>query len=377
LAGIYIHIPFCKKACFYCDFHFDVSFKLKEDIVNGLQKELKLRQNFFAKTTEIQSIYFGGGTPSVLNASELETILTTVRQHYVVAQDAEITLEANPDNLSLSYLQELLGLGVNRLSIGIQSFTEEHLQWMNRSHTAAQSLQCVLDAANVGFKDITIDLIYGLPQLNNSIWQEALDQALDLPINHLSAYSLTLESNTPYQKLVAQKKYLKPDDDNASEQFEILLAAIQKNGWDHYEVSNFCKTGNYSKHNTGYWQNKKYLGIGPSAHSYDGVHRMWNVASNTEYLQSLADQTYAPTTEILSHNDQVNEYILTGLRTKWGINLNILKTDFLYDIETRFATEIQEWAANNWVTVSSNNLALTSSGFLFADHIASELFWLT
>jgi len=374
LAGIYIHIPFCKKACFYCDFHFDISLKHKDAVLSSLQKEIVSNANFFNRDDVMDSIYFGGGTPSVLSKNELSSILNALYNQYTIATNAEITFECNPDDLSLSYLADLKSLGVNRLSIGVQSFKDDHLKWMNRSHDSAQSFKCIDMAASVGFTDITLDLIYGIPGLGLQEWQETVERALELPINHLSAYGLTLEPNTPYQRLVDQKKYQSPKDENTSTHFETLVAIIHSKGWEHYEVSNFCKTGNYSRHNTAYWQNKKYLGLGPSAHSFTGTERRWNVSNNAEYISKIAAGEHVFESEFLSVEDRVNEYLLTGLRTKWGVNLAELNSNYGHPVHTLFSTELGDWEKRGWITISQGQLTLTSSGLLFADYIASELF---
>ena len=342
--------------------------------MSSLQKEITSRANFFNPDDVIESIYFGGGTPSVLNKHELSTILNALHTQYTIAPNVEITFECNPDDLSSSYLADLKLLGVNRLSIGVQSFNNDHLKWMNRSHDSAQSLQCVDMAASVGFTDITIDLIYGIPSLGLHEWQETVERALELPINHLSAYGLTLEPNTPYQRLVDQKKYHSPQDEKTSDHFEALVAIINAKGWEHYEVSNFCKTGNYSRHNTAYWQNKKYLGLGPSAHSFTGTERHWNVSNNAEYNLKIAAVEQAFESKFLSVEDRINEYVLTGLRTKWGVNLEELNHKYGHPIVSLFANELNEWESQGWITISQGQLTLTSSGLLFADYIASELF---
>jgi oxygen-independent coproporphyrinogen-3 oxidase len=373
LAGIYIHIPFCKKACFYCDFHFSVSFQQKDEVVASLIKELKERKNFIGQE-EVKTIYFGGGTPSVLSAGNISEILKEVYAQYTVNDNAEITFECNPDDLSKEYLVGLKECGVNRLSIGIQSLNDESLTWMNRSHNVTQALQAIDSAAALGFRDMTIDLIYGIPMLTEDEWRQTLKRALAMPINHLSAYSLTLEENTPYNKLVEQKKYKKPNDDDASRHFEILLEEIKLAGWEHYEVSNFCKAGNYSKHNTAYWQNVKYLGIGPSAHSFDGKSRHWNVRSNKEYIQKIQAGESVSESEELSTKDIVNEALLTGLRTKWGVNLAEVKEQYEYDIAATNQNQIMEWQQKDWLEMKDGVLRLRADGFLFADYIASELF---
>jgi len=373
LAGIYIHIPFCKKACFYCDFHFSVSFQQKDEVVASLIKELKERKNFIGQE-EVKTIYFGGGTPSVLNTGNISEILKEAYAQYTVNDNAEITFECNPDDLSKEYLKGLKECGVNRLSIGIQSLNDESLTWMNRSHNVTQALQAIDSAAALGFRDMSIDLIYGIPMLTEDEWRQTLKRALAMPINHLSAYSLTLEENTPYNKLVQQKKYKKPNDDEASRHFEILLEEIKLAGWENYEVSNFCKAGNYSKHNTAYWQNVKYLGIGPSAHSFDGKSRHWNVRSNKEYIQKIQAGESVSESEELNTKDIVNEALLTGLRTKWGVNLAEVKEQYEYDIAATNQTQIMEWQQKDWLEMKDGVLRLRADGFLFADYIASELF---
>tara|TARA_B110000285_G_C15115181_1_gene613627 strand:- start:499 stop:1626 length:1128 start_codon:yes stop_codon:yes gene_type:complete len=373
LAGIYIHIPFCKKACFYCDFHFSVSFQQKDEVVASLIKELKERKNFIGQE-EVKTIYFGGGTPSVLNAGNISEILKEAYAQYTVNDNAEITFECNPDDLSKEYLKGLKECGVNRLSIGIQSLNDESLTWMNRSHNVTQALQAIDSAAALGFRDMSIDLIYGIPMLTEDEWRQTLKRALAMPINHLSAYSLTLEENTPYNKLVQQKKYKKPNDDEASRHFEILLEEIKLAGWENYEVSNFCKAGNYSKHNTAYWQNVKYLGIGPSAHSFDGKSRHWNVRSNKEYIQKIQAGESVSESEELNTKDIVNEALLTGLRTKWGVNLAEVMEQYEYDIAATNQTQIMEWQQKDWLEMKDGVLRLRADGFLFADYIASELF---
>jgi oxygen-independent coproporphyrinogen-3 oxidase len=373
LAGIYIHIPFCKKACFYCDFHFSVSFQQKDEVVASLIKELKERKNFIGQE-EVKTIYFGGGTPSVLSAGNISEILKEVYAQYTVNDNAEITFECNPDDLSKEYLVGLKECGVNRLSMGIQSLNDESLTWMNRSHNVTQALQAIDSAAALGFRDMSIDLIYGIPMLTEDEWRQTLKRALAMPVNHLSAYSLTLEENTPYNKLVEQKKYKKPNDDEASRHFEILLEEIKLAGWEHYEVSNFCKAGNYSKHNTAYWQNVKYLGIGPSAHSFDGKSRHLNVRSNKEYIQKIQAGESVSESEELSTKDIVNEALLTGLRTKWGVNLAEVMEQYEYDIAATNQTQIMEWQQKDWLEMKDGVLRLRADGFLFADYIASELF---
>lgn len=348
--------------------------KSKDEIVAAIHDELILRKAYYAPDEEVTTIYFGGGTPSVLSAMEVSSLLQTIQENFNVATSIEITLEANPDDLTRSYLEELFRVGVNRLSIGIQSFNDDILTWMNRSHTHAQSMECIKNAAEVGFKDITIDLIYGIPQLSLEEWKQTVDRALKLPVNHLSAYSLTLEENTPYNKLVKQKKYKKPNDDLTSAHFRYLVDRINEEGWEHYEVSNFCQKGNYSKHNTSYWQGRKYLGIGPSAHSFDLQHRYWNIPSNADYLSKMreGDSTYEQ--EELTTENKINERIMTGLRTKWGVNLKAIKREFDYDLVVKNQENITLWKSEKLLTIQDESMVLTTEGVLFADYISSELF---
>lgn len=341
-------------------------------MIQAILKELDNRRNFFKHNDTIESIYFGGGTPSLLSESELSAILHKVYALFPISQNAEITLECNPDDIEKEKLKSFKSLGVNRLSIGIQSFEEEILRWMNRSHNALQAYDCAVLAAEVGFKNLTIDLIYGIPHLNNETWINTLKKAIGLPINHISCYSLTLEDHTPYKRLVDQHKYLPPDDDLATQQYLILANHLSELGWDHYEVSNFCKEGNLAVHNTAYWQRKPYLGIGPSAHSFDGSKRYWNVASNKEYIACLTLKEEFYESEELTIKDVVNEVIMTGFRTKWGVrkaDLNALN----YALDN---AKVSAFKQRNWLTEDHQRYCLTEEGFLYADHIASEFFML-
>jgi oxygen-independent coproporphyrinogen-3 oxidase len=370
LAGIYIHIPFCKQACFYCDFHFSVNQRNRSEIVQAILTELAMQKGFFVQPTTIQSIYFGGGTPSILSEQEISLILDKIFEVFTVDANAEITFECNPDDLTDQKLNSLKQLGINRLSIGIQSFEENILKWMNRSHNAKEAYDCTLKAAEVGFKNLTIDLIYGIPQLSTQTWELTIEKALGLPVNHLSCYSLTLEEHTPYKRLVEQQKYLPPDDNLATQHYTHLVDRLSHVNWDHYEVSNFCKNDNVAQHNTAYWQRKPYLGVGPSAHSFDGVKRFWNVASNKEYLAAIRNNSSFTECETLSTKDVVNEILMTGLRTKWGVDKEVLnKLNYTLNQET-----IALFQAKKWLTVDNTKYRLTEEGFLYADYIASELF---
>ena len=322
--GIYLHIPFCKKACHYCDFHFSTSRDLMDEMVNAISKEIILRKDYLSGE-KVETIYFGGGTPSLLNKNQLELLLNTIRENFTVDENAEITLEANPDDLSAENLRMFKSAGVNRLSIGIQSFRDGDLTLMNRAHNSSQALQCVSEAKAAGFNNITIDLIYGLPGLSEDDWRKNMQTAFELDVDHLSCYSLTVEPKTALATMIKQHKVKDVDDGAASLHFKMLMKEAALHGYEHYEISNFARNGKYSRHNTSYWQRKKYLGAGPSAHSYDGDSRQWNVYNNNVYIRSIADNKVPFEREELSVKDKFNEYILTTLRTKWGIDINFVK----------------------------------------------------
>lgn len=372
MAGIYIHIPFCKKACNYCDFHFSTKLDYQQAMVDAICKEINYRASEVSEP--LASIYFGGGTPSLLTSAQLKQILTTVQANFDIAPDAEITLEANPDDMKNEGLENWLELGVNRLSVGIQSFSQVQLDWMNRAHTAEESLACIEKAASIGFNSFSVDLIYGLPNLSNESWHNELSQALDLGVNHLSTYCLTIEDKTALAKLVKTGKVMPLSDEKQSEQFLILTNLLAEKGWDHYEISNSCTPGNYAKHNTAYWQRKTYLGIGPSAHSYNGKQRKWNVANNQQYMKRINNNEAAFEIENLSIADQINEFILTGLRTKWGVSQEILFSNWNYTIPIEEQKSINQWCNDGLMLNNNNILTLTKEGRLYADQLASELF---
>jgi len=372
MAGIYIHIPFCKKACNYCDFHYSTKLDYQQAMVDVICKEINYRASEVDEP--LASIYFGGGTPSLLTSAQLKQILTTVQANFNIASGAEITLEANPDDMKNEGLENWLELGVNRLSVGIQSFSQVQLDWMNRAHTAEESLACIEKAASIGFNSFSVDLIYGLPNLSNESWYNELSQALDLGVNHLSTYCLTVEDKTVLAKLVKTGKVMPLSDEKQSEQFLILTNLLAEKGWDHYEISNSCTPGNYAKHNTAYWQRKTYLGIGPSAHSYNGKQRKWNVANNQQYMKRINNNEAAFEIEILSIADQINEFILTGLRTKWGVSQEILLSNWNYTIPIEEQKSINQWCNDGLMLNNNNILTLTKEGRLYADQLASELF---
>jgi len=374
MSGIYVHIPFCKQACHYCDFYFSTSLKNKEALVKSILTEIDTRINYLTNKN-IETIYFGGGTPSLLSEKETFQIIEKIYKLYNVSKDAEITLECNPDDLSDEKLKELKRLEINRLSIGLQSFNEEELIWMNRAHTAKESESSVKRAQDRGFENITIDLIYGSKFSNLANWKKTLDKAIALQIPHISSYNLTIEEKTKLGHDFKIKKEVAIDDEKSSELFLEMIDRLEKNNFIHYEISNFGKEGFFSKHNSNYWKGEHYLGLGPSAHSFDGKSRQWNVSNNNLYIKYIDERSndYFEK-EILTETERFNEYILTSLRTIWGIDLNYLKTNFNSDFVRNFSLQIQEYISQETVIVKNNTYTLTEKGKLLADKIASELF---
>jgi oxygen-independent coproporphyrinogen-3 oxidase len=372
MSGIYIHIPFCKQACHYCDFHFATSMKKKDEMVLALAKEIKIRKREFEGEV-IETIYFGGGTPSVLTTEEIQFLIDEVYTNFEVSENPEITLEANPDDLSQERIIELSKSPINRLSIGIQSFFEEDLQMMNRAHNSAEAKKC-LEEATKYFDTISLDLIYGIPGMSNEKWKENIETALSFGISHISSYALTVEPKTALNKLIQTGKIAKPNDDLAQEHFFILVEMLEKNDFIHYELSNFGKENYFSKNNSAYWLGKKYIGIGPSAHSYDGVSRSWNVSNNAIYLKTLDENKLPNEIEILSKTDRYNEYIMTGLRTIWGVSLFRIESEFGSDYLEYLNKEAQKYIDDNLLSNTENILKATKKGKFLTDGIASDLF---
>jgi oxygen-independent coproporphyrinogen-3 oxidase len=373
MAGIYIHIPFCKQACHYCDFHFSTSLAHKTELIDALIKEIHLQKGYLLDET-VETIYFGGGTPSLLKADEINSIIDAITGLHTVSSNAEITLEANPDDLDNKHVRDLKKTAVNRFSIGIQSFFDDDLKWMNRAHRASEAESSVKRAQDAGFENITADLIYGYPLLTDQKWKANLDKLFELEIPHLSAYSMTVEPRTALASFIKKKQQPPMNEEQSAQQFLYLMNAAAQHGFEHYEISNFCKPGHYSRHNTNYWKGVKYLGVGPSAHSYNGETRQWNIANNAQYIQSLNDGIILAETEALTETDRLNEYIMTSLRTMWGLDLDKLNVIAAgaSDILLKPAEEFFERA---WLKQESKIICLTQAGKLYADHIASELFF--
>ncbi|MUP44643.1 radical SAM family heme chaperone HemW [Gramella sp. BOM4] len=374
MSGIYIHIPFCKQACHYCDFHFSTSVKKKGELVNMLCRELGLRKNE-AGVAQIETIYFGGGTPSLLNAEELSAIFETIDKNFEVAADAEITLEANPDDLSEETVKMLAKSLVNRLSIGVQSFFEKDLKLMNRAHNSEEALNC-LKLSRQHFDNISIDLIYGIPGQSNEQWKQNLQTALELDIPHISSYALTVEPRTALEKFIEKGKIKPVDDEQYREQFDILLETLTTNGFEHYEFSNFGKPGYHSRNNMAYWIGKPYLGIGPSAHSFDGKSRKWNISNNTLYIKALEKDQIPQEMEELSLTDRYNEFVMTRLRTKFGVRLADIEEKFGQKYTQHFLKNSRAFLRDGLLEELNGTLLITSKGKFLSDGIASELFFI-
>ena len=374
MAGIYIHIPFCKQACNYCNFYFSTSLEHKNEVIGALLQEIEERKDFLSNE-KIDTIYFGGGTPSILSADELEKIFDKLNTRFDINSSAEITLEANPDDLSKEKLSALKRTPINRFSIGIQSFIDVDLKYMNRVHTGKEAIESIYRTQDIGFENISIDLIYGTPTLSTEDWVKNIEQAVNSQVPHISAYSLTVEQNTKLDILIKKKLLAPVDEVKSSEQFLAMLETLEDKGFEQYEISNFCKNEQYSRHNSSYWKGINYLGIGPSAHSFNGEYRSWNPSSNMKYVQGVIGGKEYQTLEILLPHDIINEQIMTGIRTKWGINLEILQQKYGKEIVEEIHFNLQENANKNWYIIENNILTLTREGKLFADRIASDLFF--
>lgn len=371
MSGIYIHIPFCKQACHYCDFHFSTSLKKKTDLVNALCEELRLKKK---GQSVIETVYFGGGTPSLLTVEELREILKTVRKYYRVINTAEITVEANPDDISEAKVKAWTLSGVNRLSIGVQSFFEEDLTLMNRAHNAEEALRSITIAKKY-LKNISIDLIYGIPGMSHDRWRKNLAQTLALGIPHISSYALTVEPNTALKTFIEKGKIKPVDEGLAREQYEIMIKTLKEADYINYEFSNFGKSGYFSQNNTAYWMGKPYLGIGPSAHGFDGVSRNWNVRNNTKYLKALQNGVVPSETEKLSVTDRYNEYIMTRLRTIWGISVPEISDKFGQQYAEYFEKEARVFFKKGLLTRERGSIHIPPEGKFLSDGIASNLFF--
>ncbi|MEQ9591692.1 MAG: radical SAM family heme chaperone HemW [Cyclobacteriaceae bacterium] len=375
MAGIYIHIPFCKQACHYCDFHFSTNTSKVSEMVGAIQTELRLQRAYFANSnSRIDTIYFGGGTPSLLSLGQLESILKTIRDYFIVDDSCEITLEANPDDMAAIYVSGLKQVGVNRLSIGIQSFSDEILKFINRAHDTRTAHQSIEVARNAGFDNVSIDLIYAIPGLSAELWHEHLETAIMYRPEHISAYSLTLEPRTVFGNWLSKNKLKEVDENLSAQQFELLMTILEEAGYQHYEISNFCKPGYISRHNSSYWNLEPYLGVGPSAHSFNFYSRQFNIRNNAKYLKEISQGIVPCEVEILSTENKINEFLLTQLRTAIGCDTARLNELYHYDILEEQKHYVEELTQKGLLLLEGDTLKLTSRGKLLADKIASDLF---
>lgn len=372
MSGIYIHIPFCKKACHYCDFHFSTSLKYEAEMVNAICQEIKMKKDRISG--QLGSIYLGGGTPSILSEKALQQIFDTINHTFSVDAHAEITIEANPDDLTAEKLKTFRQLPVNRFSVGIQSFFDEDLLWMNRAHYANEAESCIKRSQDAGFENLSLDLIYGYPLLSDSKWLSNIHKTIELDVPHISAYALTVEPKTALAHAIQLKKQAPVSDHQSASQFVMLMNELVSAGFEHYEISNFAKPGHYAVHNTNYWRGVDYIGIGPSAHGFDGQNRYMNPPNNAKYIEVLAQNRLPEIIEELSVNDRFNEYMMTSLRTIWGTDLKKIDADFGSAFLAETYQNLKAFEDKDWLMIKNDHIKLSESGKLFADHIASELF---
>lgn len=372
MAGIYLHIPFCKQQCSYCDFHFSTTFgPYRLRMVNSIAKELEIRAIDWNKE-KVETIYFGGGTPSLLTPDELQRILETCRKNYDLSNKLEITLECNPDDCNPEFLSKWKQLGVNRLSIGLQALQNEQLDWMNRTHSSNQGLEAIRLAIETGFDNLTVDLMYGLPGLTNEEWRENIEAIANLPVQHISAYCLTVEERTPLAAWIKNGKLKESSNLAQEEQFIVLVETLKESGFEQYEISNFARDNCYSRHNTNYWLNVPYVGIGPSAHGFNGNERYWNKPNNHAYMNALDKGELLQEWEVLSDHDKFNELLMIGLRTKWGVNK--IELEKCLPLDQEWLQLKDEFIQSGEMIETETHLILTLKGRLRADAIASDLF---
>lgn len=371
MAGLYLHIPFCKQACHYCDFHFSTGSRHIGEVVDALTKELELRKGFL--DSPLETIYFGGGTPSLLAADQVSLLLEHAARNFSIKTGAEITLEANPDDLTPEKLRAFRAAGINRLSIGIQSFRDDVLRYLNRAHDGSAARQSLVDSREAGFTNISIDLIYAIPGLGLADWETILGQAGSFRPEHLSAYALTIEDRTVFGHLLRKGRLHRVEDEQAAQQFERMQDVLEGFGYEHYEISNFSLPGLHSRHNSSYWLQKQYLGVGPSAHSYDGRRRYVNIANNARYAEALRKDLIPAEIEELTPVDRINEYILTRLRTRWGLDLRLLEQELGDNFPVRNETILRRYTEDGLLAFTDEAVKLTRRGMLLADKITEDL----
>jgi len=373
MAGIYIHIPFCKQACYYCDFHFSTNQSQRGELIRAISVELEIQKDYL-RGEPIETIYFGGGTPSLLTQSELHAIFNSITKHYSIASKAEISLEANPDDLNKDKIIMLNKAGINRVSLGIQSFDDAVLKFLNRAHSSAEAQTCISLLRDHGIENLSIDLIHSIPGQDDSLLKKNLEKLIAFTPQHISVYSLTIEEKTVFGKWASRGQLKAMEETTSAGQFELVMDSLMANGYQHYEISNFSLPGFASRHNTSYWQQKKYLGVGPSAHSFDGESRQFNLSNNHLYMRSIHEKKIPFEKEVLTKENKINEYIFTSLRTSAGCRLDYLMTNFEYDLKKINAAYIESLLRQGYVTLTDGILSLTRSGKLLADKIASDLF---
>jgi oxygen-independent coproporphyrinogen-3 oxidase len=373
LAGLYIHIPFCKNACHYCDFHFSISLGQLSAMMNAIKKEISSRKDFLGGES-LDTIYLGGGTPSILSADQLKSLFRIIMENYEIMKDPEITIEANPDDMEPAYLEDLLKIGINRLSIGIQSFHEDDLRFMNRRHGRKQSHNCLEIARKAGFENVNIDLIYGVPGLTMEKWNKNLDIAISyLPV-HIAAYHLTYEKGTVLDYRRIKNRFMIKDEKDSQDHYNLLVDKLQQSGYQHYEISNFAQPGYISRHNSAYWNDKKYLGAGPSAHSFNRRVRRWNIAKNTSYINFVKQGSVYHEQEELDNNTRFNEYLMTSLRTMWGIDLEYILQAFGHSYKEHCLLQAKSFLQSGKMNRNANKLVLSKEGMFIADHIIEAMF---
>ncbi|MAQ70344.1 MAG: coproporphyrinogen III oxidase [Flavobacteriales bacterium] len=373
MAGIYIHIPFCAQACHYCDFHFSTSLKLKKRVISAMKKEI-IQQKKYLDNSMIKTIYFGGGTPSLIQSAEIQDIYNTIQHNFILSDDVEFTIEANPEDITESLVASWHQIGINRVSLGVQAFKDKDLRYMNRIHTSRQSFRALELLKKSKIKNLSVDLIYGFPNLSDSTWEESLDIILKFDPQHISCYSMTVEKKTPLFHLIKKGVYSKLNFDQANRQFLIARKKLRNSGYAHYEISNFAKDGHFSLHNTGYWNKTHYLGIGPSAHSFNGQTRQWNINNNLKYSHAIENNLQHYDVEKLSRKNMINEYILTRLRTSSGIKQDVVSCKMTRQEYQKFNKEIEKFIDLGLIQKNHNSLSCTESGMLIADSISSDLF---
>ncbi len=376
MAGIYIHIPFCKQACTYCNFHFSTNLEKKEAFLIALKNEIEHQSDFIDASERIETIYFGGGTPSLLKTTELEAILDILQQRFSINDDAEITLEANPDDINKSTVKEWMNAGINRLSVGIQSFDDEELKWMNRAHTAKHAIECIDIIQETGITNFSVDLIFGGPLLSNERLEKNIAIIANKNIPHISAYALTVEEKTALHQFIKTKKSPPVNTEKQAEQFLITMKLLAEAGYEQYEISNYAKLGMRSKHNSSYWQGKPYYGFGPSSHSYNGMNlRRWNIANNSLYINNWLNNNSVFEEELLTYIQRLNEYIMTSIRTTEGIDLSYVTQHFGEEKTLAIIHESDNFVQTDRLIVTSDAIKLTTIGKLFADGISADLFF--